>query len=70
MPLVPVQRFVLRGKIRAQVQYAILLGNRILKADTTNPNLGLFDVSPLPADRANFTALIAHWQAALLMKDG
>jgi hypothetical protein len=69
MPVVPVQRFVLRGKIRAQVQYAIVLGNRILKADTTNPGLGLFDAAPLPADRANFTALVAHWQAQLLVKD-
>ncbi len=70
MPVVAVQRFVLRGKIRAQTQYAVLLGNRILKADNTNPGLGLFDVAPLPADRANFVALVAHWQAQLLVKDG
>jgi|HubBroStandDraft_6_1064221.scaffolds.fasta_scaffold382834_3 hypothetical protein len=69
MPVVKVERFVLRGKIRAQVQYAIVLGNRILKADTVNPSLGLFAAAPLPADRANFTALVAYWQGLLLQKD-
>lgn len=69
MPVVPVQRFVLRGKIRAQVTYAIKLGNRIVKASNTNSSLQLFAPTPLPASQANFAALIAYWQALLLQKD-
>lgn len=69
MAVVKVQRYVLRGKIRAQVQYAVLLGNRIIKAANTNAGLDLFAPPPLPASQSNFVSLVAHWQAALLEKD-
>jgi hypothetical protein len=70
MPVVPVLRFILRGKIRAQVTYAINLGFRIVKAGRTNPSLDLFAVPGSTTAQAEFLALLAYWQTLLQQKTG
>lgn len=69
MSVVPRVRYVLRGTIRAQVTYAIALGNRIITAFGKNSSLALFTMGDTPASLPNFQALLAHWVDLLKEKD-
>lgn len=42
MPVIPVVRHILRGRIRAQVQYQLLLGERLATAYGLNRDLQIF----------------------------
>ncbi len=68
MPVVAPKRLVIRGKIRAQMQYQLLLGDRIVRAAELNTQLGIFAPFPNPGDQVQFQNCLDQFRAALLVK--
>jgi hypothetical protein len=65
MTVVARQRRVLRGKIRAQVQYQITLGRRIIRAYQENPNLLIFTGTTGPGSYTDFGLCLNQMTVAL-----
>lgn len=65
MPVVPVVRHVLRGRIRAQAQYELVLGQRLVNAYHLNPELLLFTGLTGPGSSGEFLACLAQMKTAL-----
>jgi hypothetical protein len=70
MPVIVKTRYLLRGKIRVQCKYAVLLLNRLVKAYVTSG-----EVLPIatglatgPASVANYEAIIAQLTTGLTQK--
>jgi hypothetical protein len=68
MPVVAPKRHLIRGRIRAQTQYAIVLCNRLLKAYHQNPDLPLFTGTDGPGGTLNMSQAISQWEVGLLAK--
>ena len=68
MPVVPVVRNVLRGRIRAQAQYQVILGDRLVAAYLKNPDLLLFNGASGPGSWADFNICLEHIAIALITR--
>jgi hypothetical protein len=65
MPVVPVLRRVLRGRIRAQTRYAYQIGQSLLRAFEKNPELLLFNGATGPGSTGDFQIILNQWATAL-----
>jgi hypothetical protein len=68
MPVVAPKRNVLRGRIRAQVQYQLTLGRRLVKAYNTNPELLIFAPGTGVGSTLAFDQCLAQMEVALTTK--
>jgi hypothetical protein len=65
MPVVAAKRHVLRGRIRQQVQYQLLLGNRLVDAYLKNLDLLIFTPGTGSGSQPEFSACLAQMAIAL-----
>lgn len=68
MPVMAVPRNVLRGRIRAQVQYQTVLGERLIRAYELNPDLLIFTGDTGAGSKADFAACLFQMSIALLTR--
>lgn len=65
MPVIRALRRLLRGRIRAQTQYSIIIVRRLILAYTKNANLNLFQPGTGIGSVSNMDVIILQWQQAL-----
>lgn len=65
MPVIAPKRHVLRGRIRQQVQYQLLLGNRLVEAYLKNVDLSIFTPGSGAGSQPAFSECLAQMAVAL-----